>query len=409
MFSGGFSIPAAEAVIGDAYPSAFILDTIESLEAKSLLEADHTSDPVERYAMLRTLREYAFDKLQAAGETETIKDRHAAHFSRVAEEAAPHLRQADQVEWLEVLDREHDNMRVALRWFAEKGDPEGELKLAAALAWFWEFRAHLSEGQQRLEEALARGENATPTLRAVCLDFAGRLARGQGEYKRARALTESSIRIFRETGDVGGLAGALKSLGIIAAERGDLTSARTLYAESLELKQQVGDERGVAEAQNNLGVVSRAVGDLDAAIEYYDQALKYFGDAGDKQAMARILMNLGEAKMEQGQFPAAKGFIRGSLVLCQEVDSHWDIADLLELMASTVGATGIPEDAARLFGAAAALRELLGAPLPPSEQETYETRLATVKERLKEEDFHTAWKEGEAMDVDQAVAYALSM
>ena len=409
VFSGGFSIPAAEAVIGTDYPGAFILDTIESLEAKSLLEADRSSDPVERYSMLRTLREYAFDRLDAATETDPVKDRHAAFFTGLAEEAAPHLRQADQVEWLEVLDREHDNMRMALRWLAEKSDAEGELRLASSLAWFWEFRAHLSEGQRRLEEALARGENASPPLRAVCLDFAGRLARGQGEYKRARSLTESSIQIFREIGDTGGLAGALKSLGIIAAERGDLKSARSLYEESLELKKQVGDPRGIAEAQNNLGVVSRADGDLDAAIAYYDQALKYFGDAGDKQAMARILMNLGEAKMEQGEYPAAKAFIRGSLVLCQEVDSHWDIADLLELMASTVGATSIPEDAARLFGAAAALRELLGAPLPPSEQGIYEARLATVQGRLKGEDFTTAWKEGEAMDVDAAVAYALSM
>jgi hypothetical protein len=78
-------------------------------------------------------------------------------------------------------------------------------------------------------------------------------------------------------------------------------------------------------------------------------------------------------------------------------------------MASTVGATGIAEDAAKLFGAAAALRELLGAPLPPVEQATYEARLAAVRSRLKEDDFATAWKDGEAMDVDEAVAFALTM
>jgi predicted ATPase len=410
VFSGGFSIPAAEAIIGtDEYPGAYILDTIESLEAKSLLEAEGNAEPVDRYSMLRTLREYAFDKLASSDETSVVVDRHTAFFTELAEEAAPHLQQADQVEWLAVLEREHDNMRVALRWLADKGDAESELRLAAALAHFWEFRAHLSEGQQRLEEALARGEEASAPLRAVCLDLAGRLARGQGEFKRARQLAETSIRLFRELGDTNGLAGALKGLGIIAAERGDLASARSLYEESLALKREVGDPRGIAEALNNLGVVSHGEGDLETAIEYYDQALTYFGEAGDKQAMARILMNLGEAKMEQGLYPAAKGFIRGSLVLCQEVDSHWDIADLLELMASTIGATGLAEDGAKLFGAAAALRDLLGTPLPPSEVAAYADRVSTVKARMKEEEFETAWKEGRAMSVDQAVAFALTM
>lgn len=214
VFSGGFSIAAAEAVIGtDEYPGAYIIDTIESLEAKSLLEAEADTEPVDRYSMLRTLREYGFDKLDSADETTGVKDRHAAFFTELAERAAPRLRQADQVEWLEILDREHDNMRVALRWLADKGAAADELRLAAALAYFWEFRAHLSEGQHRLEEALARGEDAPAPLRAVCLDFAGRLARGQGEFKRARQLTENSIRLFRELGDTAGLAGALKSMG----------------------------------------------------------------------------------------------------------------------------------------------------------------------------------------------------
>jgi predicted ATPase len=410
VFSGGFSIPAAEAVIGtEEYPAAYILDTIESLEAKSLLEAEGNADPVDRYSMLRTLREYAFDKLASSDETDLMRDRHAAFFTGLAEEAAPHLRQADQVEWLAVLDQEHDNMRVALQWLADKDDAEAELRLAAALAYFWEFRAHLSEGQQRLEEALARGEDAPAALRAVCLDFAGRLARGQGEFKRARQLIEHSIRLFREVGDTNGLAGALRSLGVIAGERGDLASARSLYEESLALKREIGDPRGMAEAMNNLGVVSHGEGDLAKAIEYYDRALQYFGEAGDKQAMARILMNLAEAKMEQGLYPAAKGFIRGSLVLCQEVNSHWDIADLLELMASTIGATALAEDGAKLFGAAAALRDLLGAPLPPADVPAYEERIATVRARMKDEEFETAWKEGRSMEVDQAVAFALSM
>jgi tetratricopeptide (TPR) repeat protein len=358
--------------------------------------------------MLKTIREYALEKLEENDETPDTRDRHAALFLALAEAAAPRLREEDQVEWLETLDREHDNMRAALRWAATKGDSETELRLAGALSRFWEFRAHLSEGQQWLEEALSRAPHAPPAVRAACLEGAGILARGQGEYKRASLLIEEAIGIRRDLGDVGKLAEAIKNLGNVASERGDHDSARRCYEESLELEKQIGDARGVAAAQNNLGVLAILQNDLDRASELLEQALAFFRGRSDKQGTARVLMNLGSVREAQGNYDEAAEILKESILIMKEIGSHWDLADLLELMGSVMNGHGRHEEAARVFGAAEALRELLGAPVPPAERDSYGRRIAAVKERLDPDTFASAWAEGRALDVDQAVELVLA-
>jgi predicted ATPase len=405
VFSGGFTLGAAERVLG---PETDVFEVVDSLTSKSLLMQDE-ADGETRFSMLRTLREYAHEKLEAAGEGDEVRRCHAGYFLRLAEEAGPELKGPDQIRWLGVLDREADNMRAAVRWAGDSGDAETELRLTAALGEYWEFRAHLSEGQRALEEALARWDSASALLRAPCMECAAVMARGQGEYKRAVSFADQAIALYGETGDDHALSRALKQRGVIASERGDKETARSFYVRSLEIKQRIGDRRGIAEAQNNLGVLARLEGDLDGAIERYGSALEYFRDAGDQKAIARILMNLGEARMEKGELAEAEGLIAESLRLCLAIGSDWDIADLLELMATVQSGFGNPTGAAVLFGAGQALRDLLGAPLPEAEQEAYDTRLADVKADLDAGAFEAAWEEGRAMRVRAAVEYALGL
>ena len=406
VFSGGFTLTAAERVLGDLLD---VFEIVESLTSKSLLVQGDEVAGETRFSMLRTLREYAREKLDEADDTPEVADAHAAFFLALAEETGPELRGPHQLRGLDVLDHEADNMRTALRHAADAGDAETELRLAAALGEYWEFRAHLSEGQRALEDALARSGAAPPGLRAPCLEWAGVMARGQGEYKRAAELVEKAIALYREVGDQSGLSRALKQRGIVASERGDRETARSFYTQSLEIKQKIGDRRGIAEARNNLGVLARLEGDLETAIDNYEEALGYFRNAGDKKAIARILMNLGEARMERGEFDAAEGFIRESLRLCREIGSEWDITDLLELMATVQNAFGNPPVAATLFGAGAALRDLLGAPLPDAEVAAYRERVAAVESALPPEELETAWAWGRSMSSDDAVEYALGL
>jgi predicted ATPase len=406
VFAGGMTLERAESVVES--PSIDMLDALESLVSKSLIQQLAGAEGEPRFSMLKTIREYALEKLAASGELEDIQDRHLSLFLSVAEEAAPRLREADQVQWLETLDTEHDNMRAALRWAATKRDTEAELRLSGALSRYWEFRAHLSEGQQWLEEALSRAKDAPPELRALCLEGAGILARGQGEYKRATVLMEEAVTIRRELGDLSNLAEAIKNLGNVASERGDHQAAREAFEESLHLKREIGDERGVAAAQNNLGVLCILQGEFDRASELLEQALAFFRGRYDKQGTARVLMNLGSVREAQGHYDEAGEILKESIRTMKEIGSHWDLADLLELMGSVLDGLGSSEEAARVFGAAEALRELLGAPVPPAELESYEKRIASVKGHLEPESFTAAWAEGRTLDVEQAVDRVLT-
>lgn len=407
VFAGGFTLEAAEAVIaGEGQHRVDPLDVVESLVNKSLLRDESGSHP--RFSMLRTIREYAFTNLDSSGETGHIKDRHARFYLALAEEASPKLREADQVTWLDILELEHDNMRAALRWSIEDEQNSVEMRLCAALGRFWEYRSYLSEGQRWLEGALSRDRGEPNELRARVLECAGVMARGQGEFKRATALMEECIGLRRELGDQSGLANAIKNLAIVYSERNDLDRAKVLHQESLDLRKEIGDKRGIAEAQNNLGVMAAVRQQWAEAAPLFEEALQFFRARGDKHAIGRVLLNLGEARLELGDPDEATGLIRESLEICQESGSHWDICDLLEVMASILRSQGRPLDGARILGAAFELREFVGAPLPPSDRPSYERRLALIKDALDPEEFDTAWKSGREMKEEEAIAFALT-
>jgi predicted ATPase len=408
VFAAGFSFEAADHVTNAGASDLDVLDVVESLVAKSLLQ-QRWSGSAPRFSMLRTLREYAFEKLNESDETDEVRTHHADFFIALVEDAAPKLASPDQVESLHLLDAEHDNLRAALRWQSTQPDAARMLEFTAALTPYWEFRAYLTEGQKWLEDALAGAADAPSDLRALCLEGAGVLARGQGEYKRAAALIEEALVLRREAGDTGGLANALKQLGIVAAERGDYAAARDLYQQSLDKRREIGDERGIAEAENNLGVLARLHGDLDAATKSFEGALDFFHNQGDRRAEGRVLMNLGEVNLEHGRFDLAGERLRQSLVLCKEVESHWDITDLLELLASVASGKREARKASVLFGAGEALRDLLGTPLPASEKEIYDRRVAAARDQLDEEEFKAAWDEGRNLAEDEAVELALSV
>ena len=409
VFAGGFTLPAAEATLfGDEQHGYDMITMLESLLRKSLVRQHPPLLDEPRFGMLNTLREYAREKLDECGEGTVVRKRHAEYFLALAEEGEKHLRAADQVDWLEILEREHDNMRGVLTWAAESGENEIELRLAGALAKFWEFHAHLTEGQKWLEGALSRGADADPELRASCLEGAGVLARSQGEIKRGQAFLEESVSIRRELGDMSALADSLRNLGSLTFDKNDLEATQHHYEEALDLFRQAGNESGIAGTLNNLGVLATVHERWDAASILYEESLSFFRRHGDIQGIARALMNLGEARMMQNQLEEAEEMLKESFVLFGEIGSQWDIAYVLEGLGHVKTAAGKATDAARLLGAAEELREVLGAPLPPNEVEPYEKHVARARASIDAETFENAWKEGRSMSIEQALEFALS-
>src|SRR5205085_1994646 len=206
----------------------------------------------------------------ARGEAEVLRGRHAAYYLALAEQAEPALTGAEQAGWLERLEREHNNLRAALRWAQDGGEGEIGSRLAAALWRFWYVRGHLSEGRTWLESFLgpatsrptsAEQGTGSAATQARALIGAGVLANIQGDYARAAAWCDDSLSLYRNLGDQRGMAMALNILGDIAAKRGDDARALALSEESLAVYRELGDRRGVAVALNNLGAVLLHRGD----------------------------------------------------------------------------------------------------------------------------------------------------
>jgi predicted ATPase/DNA-binding SARP family transcriptional activator len=256
VFAGGWSFEAAQEVCGEGLGDV-VLDTLPHLADKSLVVVEEQVEAVQgRYRLLETIRQYARDKLLEAGEAEVARDRHLDFFLRFAESAEPKLRSAEQIEWLERVEIEHDNLRTALAWSLESGQSDNALQLAGALYYFWVLRGYWSELQRWLEDALALSEreqskkvaagNYAPThaeiaRRAKVLFGATWSHFGTLNLKDARKTVEESLRLWRELGDKWWAAVALELVGLIMAMEGDIQTALARDEEGVSLAREVDD------------------------------------------------------------------------------------------------------------------------------------------------------------------------
>jgi len=449
VFRGGCTLEAAQDVCAaDDDLEHDLLDWLGALVDKSLLRQVQAPDaPNEiRFALLETVRDYGLEQLAASGEAEALTRRHALYFLALAEQAEPELRGRAQGAWLARLDREQDNLRAAIRWSRDGGDVEVGLRIAGALWRFWHTRGYQDEGREHLEDLLARAgrddERASP-VHAKARYALGILAHTQGDYDRATRLYDVSMAAYRALGDTRGLAAVLKSHGIVARARGAYDDARRLYEESATLSRQVGDSWSLATALNNLGDVARYQGAYERAIPPLEESLVLFEQCGDmggiavalhnlgeiarvrgeldqahdyatrslavsrelrnKHGTAMALHNLGEIARARGEHSEATTRLNESLTLYHKIGSQVGIAMCLWGLAEVLHAQGEVVRALRVYGAAAAIRERVGAPVPQADLAAYERTLTTLRMALGDELYDTAWTIGRAMSVEQAL------
>jgi predicted ATPase/DNA-binding SARP family transcriptional activator len=392
VFGGGFTLESSVAVCDAS------LDGVATLLDDSLLERDAT-----RFKMLGTIREYALEQLAAEGEPDAVRRRHAEHFLKLAEsDPVP-----EQAAWLARMDAERDNFREALAWSLDTREASLGLRLAAALWEFWWVRGYLAEGRGWLHEALTRGRSAAPKLRARALHAAGSLATRQGDYEAAASLFEESLGIWEELVDGAGTARSLLSLGTVAAEQGDQERAIELSERAAQLYDESGDQRGHALAISNLGGIALERGEYAKAAALSEQAYGLFETLEDSEGMAFALVNQGFAALSQKQYERAIELLRQALRRLAELEFRDVIGYCFEGLAAVLAFTARPEEAARLLGAAEALRESLGVGLAPAEQATHDETVEAVRRALAENRFADAWRHGRELPLDDAVAYAL--
>jgi predicted ATPase len=224
VFVGGCTLSAVEAVAGSTDEMDF-LDGVASLVDKNLLRRVEQEDGEVRLAMLETIREYVLERLLESGEREAVRRAHAGYYLALAEEAEPGLTTAEQMRWLDLLEREHNNLRAALRWSVDSEDVETTMRLGGALWRFWYVRGHLREGRRWLEQALSLG-GEDPFLRARLLGGGGELSHSLGDLDRAQDLREEALAVSSQLGDEAQIADALNGLAFVIRRKGEFARAR---------------------------------------------------------------------------------------------------------------------------------------------------------------------------------------
>ncbi len=402
VYAGSFDLEAAEEM------SDADLDALQSLVDKSMLR--HTE--AGRFFLLEMIREYALERLEQTGESESIRRRHSDYFLGLAERAAAELKGPDQTAWLSRLDSEHDNFRAALRWLGEAGEAQLKLRLTIALARFWYVRGHFDEARKWLDEVLAAEEMPAASvqpaaLRAQALTAASAVALIQGDYDEAIELSEQTLLLARAQQDRGRIANALSNLGAIVLGAGDPERAAPLLEEAVILSRELEEKPVAARALNNLGDLALTVGDYAQAEALFEESLDLLRELGDTSNVARSLFNLGATALRRGRYPDALSRFRESIALSRGIDDKEDLAWCLEGFAALAAAEGDPERATRLLGAAGVLLETIGGAFKPFERLLHDHTVAAAQTQLGATTFEAIRAEGAALNLQQAVEYAV--
>jgi len=411
VFVGSSTLDAVESVCARGDNSG-LMDNLASLVDQSILLRDDAGDDA-RFRLLTTIRDFGWERLTEHGELTLLRSRHAAYFLRLAQSAATEIAGPRQGGWLDRLERDHGNLRAALSFY-QASDPPAGLTLATSLQGFWWPRGHLHEGRQWLETLLAATEAdqatnervAARNTRAQALLAAGRLAWAQGDYTAARELCVSSLTMWQAAGDDVGRSNATHMLGTLANWQAEFSTARPLLEESLALRRAAGDARGVAESLFELGLLHTFEGDYDLAGPLFEESLALRQATGGGVEITYALGLQGWTSIARGDFGDARRRLRETLPQLMSLRDRWGLPFWLNCAANLAAAEGRPEHAIRLAGAAAALRETIGAPLPPTFRRLFDGALAPAQRSLGEA-AGELWNAGKRMSLEEATTYAL--
>lgn len=422
VFAGGSTLEAAEAVCsGSGVLPEDVFDLLAKLVRKSLVIASDGANGATRYRLLETVRDYAREKLvtHARSEAAAVRERHADYYTNWAERLNPpgrvwHLAATTADADLEHLEVEHDNLQTALAWSVESGRVSDGLRLMRAIRGHFIWRGAYSEASRWMEALLDLAERTPMAIprdqRGTALGAAGMLAIYQGDYHRAVGRLEQAAAVFRELNEPAHLAFALSRLGLGLWLAGDTDRATGVLDESVRLGRTIGDGNTVAMSLRNMGVIACSQGMHRRAAELFRDSVAQARAIGWDRGynIARPTSQLGRVAYLQGDFERARQHLCEALVMCSQsrLGGH-TLSGSLDWLAAVENAQGDPVRATRLLGAGDAQWRASGAVRYGPEQSEYERDLASVRAQLDKTAFSEAWAEGQAMNAEQAIAYAL--
>ncbi len=297
--------------------------------------------------------------------------------------------------------------------YRQTDDQAGVSRALADIGEVQRLQGKYAEAKSYYDDSLrlaagATGSNALQAARAHALRGAGTVATWQGDYATARALNQESLTLRRELGDTPGVATLLNNLGIIARFQHDLPGARQMNEESLSLFRQIGDRWAVGQLLNNQACVASDQGNYAEARTLLQESLSIRRQLGDKAGLALSLNTLADVVLDEGDLGSARPLLEESLAISRELGDQTAIAYLIEDYAGLAAAEDKPVRALQLAGFAAALRESIGAPLPPAEQARIDRMLAPARRALEGAPAIAAWESGRSLKLEQVVEMAFS-
>jgi non-specific serine/threonine protein kinase len=445
VFAGSWTLEAAESIWSSAGPgSTEVLEVLGGLIDQSLVLVEGQEVQVG-YVLLETVRGYALEQLRRSNSEISVRARLAEYYVAFAEQAERGLIGRDQGSWLNRVEREHDNLRGVLAW-AREAAPDIGLRLSGRLGQFWDMRGYLLEGRGWLEVFLAgdsardavrakaqralgevslrQGDNAAAHVcfedsaglcaqvgdahgRAVALGWLGFTIALEGDYPRGGALLDESVSLLRSLGDLHGAGWALSRRGMLARTQGDFAQAKALLEEALGLQRPTGGDEAVAFVLNNLGQLARIGGDYASAEQLLEESLGVFRALDAKSQVGWTLGCLGNVARLQGQFDRAQQLLDESVGLLNAIGCARHAAQSLCFAGVLAVQQGHFVRGVRLIGAGATYAQLR-ASLDADELREWDQSLTAARSRLGEDAYRAAWADGQATQLAQAVAYALS-
>jgi predicted ATPase len=417
---GGWTLDAAEAIWGEkTVGGPTTLDLLEGLNDKSLVIAEQRGESV-RYRMLEVVRQYAAERLaHDPTEHRLRRQRHAAHFLALAEAIEPTLIGSGLGVALGTLEREHDNIRAALRWSLAEATrtgtpPELALRLSGALTRFWRMQGHINEGYRwattLLHAASSHAGDLPPAVLAKTSDGVGVLALLQGDEEAARAALREGITLWRVAGDRDRMARSMVNLGFAEASAGDFAVATRLLDECVAIFRSLGDLGTVAITLDSLGFTLLLSGDRERARLILAEAIAIARSLATTGCLASALINLGNTLIEDGDVAGALARQRESLTITHGEGTTLGILWALEGIAHAVAALA-PRvaRAVRLYGAAEVLRDEIGYRRLPASRAFHERHIAAARARLDPAAFGAAWDAGRRLPLEAAIAEAFAL
>ena len=409
VFTGGRTIEAVEAVCAPGSPID-ALDGLESLLNKSLLYQEDGPGGDPRFMMLETIHEYVWERLTNSGEEQQIRDRHLEYFLTWVEEIEPGYRRHGQLLLLDKTEAEMDNLRTAFNWAMESGNLEAGARLVAPLEYFLHYRDHFVEGYDWIKRILDRIEAIPHQYQMTILRAASRIAYINGDLAQCKMYAQRALALAQMSGDRQNEAWlhiyiALASINSIDRK---VIAEGIMHGEvGLDLFGQLDDKTGMAQALTNLAILANEAGDYDRAQEAIEEGLSVCQETGEILRQSLLLSNLALTVYHKGQYDHSKRLQQQYVRQMFEIGARHQALTGIASMAGPLNKLGEPEKAARLLGASTLLLVELGADFDPVDKPFITEFTAEVRAQLDEATFEAAWAEGQAMTLEQTVAYAL--